>query len=61
MGLGSEIRDPARPIPDPGVKRQRIPDPDLQHCSGIHFYNPERVGHAPILLLVVSLCIERKK
>ncbi len=31
MGLGSEIRDPEKPIPDPGSKRHRIPDPDPQH------------------------------
>jgi hypothetical protein len=34
---GSEIRDPEKPIPDPGSriqgsKRYRIPDPDPQHC-----------------------------
>jgi hypothetical protein len=31
MGLGSEIRDPEKPIPDPGVKK--APDPDPQHCG----------------------------
>jgi hypothetical protein len=35
-GLGSRIRDPKSGrnlfrIPDPGVKRRRIPDPDPQH------------------------------
>jgi hypothetical protein len=53
MGLGSEIRPNLFRIPDPGVKRHRIPDPDPQNCSWIHFYNPERVGHAPNLLLAV--------
>jgi hypothetical protein len=38
MGLGSGIRDPGyeirkKPIPDPGVKKQWIPDPDPQHCK----------------------------
>ncbi len=38
MGLGSGIRDPEKPIPDPGSriqgsKRHRIPDPDPQHCN----------------------------
>jgi hypothetical protein len=35
MGLESEIRDPEKNlfrIPDPGVKRHRIPDSDPQHC-----------------------------
>jgi hypothetical protein len=30
MGFGFEIRDPEKPIPDPGSTRHRIPDPDLQ-------------------------------
>ncbi len=29
MGLGSGIRK--KPIPDPGAKKHRIPDPDPQH------------------------------
>jgi hypothetical protein len=34
---GFEIRDPEKPIPDPGSRGQkgtgsRIPDPDPQHC-----------------------------
>ncbi len=29
MGLGSEIRDPEKTYPDPGVKK--APDPDPQH------------------------------
>jgi hypothetical protein len=36
---GSEIRDPGSGknlfrIPDPGVKKHPIPDPDPQHCNG---------------------------
>jgi hypothetical protein len=31
MGLGSEIRDPEKHIPDPWVKK--APDPDPQHWS----------------------------
>ncbi len=36
--LGSEIRDPEKPIPDPGSRGQKgtgswIPDPDPQHCT----------------------------
>jgi hypothetical protein len=27
MGLGSEIRDPEKPIPDPGSRGQKAPDP----------------------------------
>jgi hypothetical protein len=39
MGLGFGIRDPEKPIPDPGSliqrsKRHRIPDPDPQHWFG---------------------------
>ncbi len=31
MGLGSGIRE--KPVPDPGSKRHKIPDPDPQHCQ----------------------------
>jgi hypothetical protein len=39
----SEIRDPENPIPDPGSKRHRIPDPDPQHCHrGSLFFTGSR-------------------
>ncbi len=42
MVLGSGIRDPGSGknlfrIPDPGVKKHPIPDPDPQHCILVWF------------------------
>jgi hypothetical protein len=42
MVLGSGIRDPRSGknlfrIPDPGVKKHPIPDPDPQHCMHITY------------------------
>ncbi len=58
MGLGSEIRDPEKPLPDPGSwiqgsKRHRIADPDPQHCikHGTSFYLCEE----PFTFLVKKL------
>jgi hypothetical protein len=40
MGLGSEIRDPEKPIPDPGVKKALDPGSGsttlTHHCDAFH-------------------------
>jgi hypothetical protein len=60
MVLGSGIRDPEKTysgsrIPDPGVKKHPIPDPDPQHC-GLHCLLAEGDIGAPIYWHIYATC-----
>jgi hypothetical protein len=59
MVLGSEIRIR---IPDPGVKKHPITDPDPQHCLfALHplYYKSEQINTK--MIIIIYLCLRNGK
>jgi hypothetical protein len=53
MGFGSEIRDPGKPIPDPGPGVKKAPDPGSATLFCVHSCNMKCCGSGSACFLTM--------